>query len=250
MAGRERMRLTDTAIARLCPHEREYTVWDSRVAGLGVRVRPTGGRSWVLLLDAGGRSKRVSLGPVSTKSVEEVRRECHARKANLEPGRMESAARPVPLFRDFVAGTWKEAHIDGHKPSTREHLVSVGRPDSADFRVEAAGPHCGGRHQMLVRPVQPDRAGQCQSLARPPSADLELRRRLRPHRNQSHSGHHVQPATETHAVPVPGRGYLPPPCPGCADPAGKPAASRHHPPSAAHRMPQGRDRQPQMVRSS
>ena len=122
MAGRERMRLTDTAIARLRPREREYTVWDSRVAGLGVRVRPTGGHSWVLLLNAGDRSKRVSLGPVSTKSVEEVRRECHAHKANLEPGRMESAARPVPLFRDFVAGAWKETHFDGYKPSTRESI--------------------------------------------------------------------------------------------------------------------------------
>ena len=122
MAGREQMRLTDTAIARLRPREREYTVWDSRVAGLGVRVRPTGGHSWVLLLDAGGGSKRVSLGPVSTKSVEEVRRECHARKANLEPGRMESAARPVLLFRDFVAGAWKEIHFDGYKPSTKESI--------------------------------------------------------------------------------------------------------------------------------
>ena len=40
MAARERMRLTDAAIARLRPREREYTVWDSRVPGLGVRVRP------------------------------------------------------------------------------------------------------------------------------------------------------------------------------------------------------------------
>ena len=36
MAGRKRMRLTDAAIARLRPREREYTVWDSRVPGLGV----------------------------------------------------------------------------------------------------------------------------------------------------------------------------------------------------------------------
>ena len=43
MAGRERMKLTDAAIARLRLREREYTVWDSRVAGLGVRVRPSGG---------------------------------------------------------------------------------------------------------------------------------------------------------------------------------------------------------------
>ncbi|MCY4503525.1 MAG: Arm DNA-binding domain-containing protein, partial [Alphaproteobacteria bacterium] len=73
MAGRERMKLTDAAIARLRPREREYTLWDSRIAGLGVRVRPTGGRSWVQLLVAGGRTKRVSLGPVSAKSVADAR---------------------------------------------------------------------------------------------------------------------------------------------------------------------------------
>ncbi|MDE0407062.1 MAG: Arm DNA-binding domain-containing protein [Alphaproteobacteria bacterium] len=75
------MRLTDASIARLRPREREYTVWDTRVAGLGVRVRPSGGRSYVLLLDAGGRTKRVSLGQVGVKSLEEVRRECHAHRA-------------------------------------------------------------------------------------------------------------------------------------------------------------------------
>ena len=57
MAGRERMRLTDRAIARLRPREWEYTVWDSNLVGLGVRIRPTGGRSYVLLEDEslGGR---------------------------------------------------------------------------------------------------------------------------------------------------------------------------------------------------
>ena len=120
MAGRERMKLTDAAIARLRPREREYTVWDTRVAGLGVRVRPSGGRSYVLLLDAGGRTKRVSLGPVGVKGLEEVRRECHARRANPEPEEKPVPARRVPLFRDFVAGAWKAAHFDSYKPSTQK----------------------------------------------------------------------------------------------------------------------------------
>ena len=115
MAGRERMKLTDAAIARLRPREREYTVWDSRVAGLGVRVRPSGGKSYVLLQDMGGRSKRVSLGPVGVKSLEDIRRECHAHQANPEPERKVMHARSVPLFRGFVAGAWKEAHFDGYK---------------------------------------------------------------------------------------------------------------------------------------
>ena len=122
MAGRERMKLTDAAIARLRPREREYTVWDSRVAGLGVRVRPSGGKSYVLLQDMGGRSKRVSLGPVGVKSLEDIRRQCHARRAEPEPKGKTGPACPVPLFRDFVAGPWKEAHFGGYKPSTRRGI--------------------------------------------------------------------------------------------------------------------------------
>ena len=122
MAGRERMKVTDAAIARLRPREREYTVWDSHVAGLGVRVRPSGGKSYVLLLDMGGRSKRVSLGPVGVKSLEDIRRQCHARQANPKPEEETAPARPVPLFRDFVTGPWQEAHFDGYKPSTRKGI--------------------------------------------------------------------------------------------------------------------------------
>ena len=42
-----RMRLTDAGVARLKPRDREYTVGDTRVPALGVRVRPGGSRSWV-----------------------------------------------------------------------------------------------------------------------------------------------------------------------------------------------------------
>ena len=119
MAGQERTRLTDAAIARLRPRGREYAVWDSRVPGLGVRVRPTGGKSYVLLHDTGSGSRRVSLGPVSTRGVDEVRRECYARRASPEPDRASKSSQCVPLFRDFVEGEWKQAHFERYKPSTR-----------------------------------------------------------------------------------------------------------------------------------
>ena len=120
MAARERMKLTDAAVARLRPREREYAVWDSRVPGLGVRVRPTGGRSWVVLLDAGGRTKRVSLGPVSAKSAAEARREALRRQADPQPEKTAGSPGPVPLFRDFVAGPWKDVHFTRYKPSSRQ----------------------------------------------------------------------------------------------------------------------------------
>ena len=118
MAASKRIRLTDAAIARLRPREREYTVWDNRVPGLGVRVRPSGGRSYVLLRDVGGRSKRVSIGPVSTMTVAEARWDCLACQANPEPDSTSGQTR-APLFRDFVAGEWRKAHFEGYKSSTR-----------------------------------------------------------------------------------------------------------------------------------
>ena len=112
------MRLTDAAIARLRPREREYTVWDTRTPGLGVRVRPSGGRSFVFLHRSDGWSRRTSLGAVAARSVDAVRRECHAAIAEGAPdGATQSE---MPLFRDFVAGPWADAHFPKYKPSTRK----------------------------------------------------------------------------------------------------------------------------------
>ena len=117
------MRLTDAAIARLRSREREYTVWDSRLPGLGVRVRPGGGKSYVLLHRSPRGSRRVSLGPVSARKIEEVRKDCHARRASPEP---EHDPLPVvPLFREFVEGAWTEVHFRRYKPSTRRGFGSL-----------------------------------------------------------------------------------------------------------------------------
>ena len=149
MAGKERMRLTDGAVARLRPRRREYTVWDRRVSGLGVRVRPTGARTWVMLEEtAEGRTRRISLGPVSTMGVAEARRACHARRAVGEPERSVPEKPPAPTFRDFVEGEWKVAHFGHYKPSTRRTYSWL-----LDVRLL---PAFGGRHldRLTARQVR------------------------------------------------------------------------------------------------
>ncbi len=120
MAGRERMRLTDAAVERLRPREREFTVWDDRTPGLGVRVRPGGGKSYVWLQRSGGRSKRISLGPVSLRTIAEARRDCLARQLAHEPEKESVPRRRAPLFREFVEGEWRDAHFARYKPSTKK----------------------------------------------------------------------------------------------------------------------------------
>ena len=152
MAGKERMRLTDAAIARLRPREREYTVWDTRVPGLGVRVRPSGGRSYVVLEETDGRSKRVSLGPVSLKKIDEVRREGHARRASPEPERGSRPTRRRPVLAG-VRGGRVEASLFRPLQAFDEkgRPVRSRRPHTARLRFEAYGPHCSGTGQALVR---------------------------------------------------------------------------------------------------
>ena len=120
MATRKRIHLTDARVARLRPREREFTVWDSRVPGLGVRVRPNGGRSYVLIRTVDGRTRRVSLGPVASKGIDEARHECRARQADAAVTGPTEGPREAPCFADFVAGEWRAAHMDRCKPSTRK----------------------------------------------------------------------------------------------------------------------------------
>ena len=105
-----RIRLTDARIAALRPRKREYTVWDARMAGLGVRVRPSGHRSYIYL--RGGR--KASLGPAALKGIDEARRECLGLAAEKPTGKVR-----VPTFAEFVTGPWKEACWERYKRATR-----------------------------------------------------------------------------------------------------------------------------------
>ena len=109
-----RVRLTDARVAALRPRKREYTVWDERMAGLGVRVRPSGHRSYIYL--RGGR--KASLGPAALKDIDEVRRECLSLA-------VEEPAGKVPTFAEFVAGPWKEACWERYKRATRRGIESA-----------------------------------------------------------------------------------------------------------------------------
>ena len=119
-----RKRLTDAGIARLRPEPREYTVWDTRVRGLGVRVRPSGTRTYIYHPKSASGTRKVSLGPVTLRAIEEVRRSCLAMAATAVEARETVQDKP-PLFREFVAGRWHCACYDRCKPSTQRVMRSA-----------------------------------------------------------------------------------------------------------------------------
>ena len=138
-----KLRLTDRAIARLPAMPGEYTVWDTRITGLGVRVRSSGHRSFVVLDDRNGSSKRRTLCPVARMTVDEARSRCLAiQSGDVEP-RTDTPPVPVPHFGGFVRDVWRPERYDHFKPSTRRvedrMLASQLLPTFGDMPLDRIG---------------------------------------------------------------------------------------------------------------
>ena len=116
-----KIKLSDARVGKLKARDVEYTVWDTRIAGFGVRVRPSGGKSYVYHRHAEGRSRKFTIGPVALRSVDEARRECMRIWEGMQSGERAEGAdgAEAPFFRDFVAGPWRAACYERFKPSTR-----------------------------------------------------------------------------------------------------------------------------------
>ena len=116
-----KMRLTDANVAKLKAQGAEYVVWDTRVPGFGVRVRPSGYKAYVLHDNRAGRSKRHTLGPAMLTDVAAARRRCLGIQAGEGEDHRDSA-QPAPLFREFVAEQWKTARYDRFSSTTRRRV--------------------------------------------------------------------------------------------------------------------------------
>ena len=109
--GARKVRLTDAVVRKLRPGDTEYIVKDIRVAGLGVRVRPSGHRSFVWHGTVNDRTVRTTVGSAVLMTVEDARSECRALLNGSHPLCSGDPARraAVPLFRDFVMEDWLPA---------------------------------------------------------------------------------------------------------------------------------------------
>ena len=64
------MKLTDRQIKNLKPKKDRYEVWEGN--GFGIRVFPTGKKSWVYMYRVEGKVKRITFGSYPKMSVAEA----------------------------------------------------------------------------------------------------------------------------------------------------------------------------------
>ncbi len=99
--------------------ERDYCVWDTELAGFGMRVQPTGRYFWFVRLRHRNKHRRVSLGRTDDVDAELARSQARRLLAEVAldglPKRIVIKASPT--LSDFVATYWKDmARL--WKPST------------------------------------------------------------------------------------------------------------------------------------
>ena len=119
--ARHRTRLTVKAIAAAKPAAREYTLWDNQLAHFGVRVLPSGVKSYVVQTRVNGRMRKITLGRFSELPLGTARREGATVLARLWGGEDVTPPRKkmAPLFRTFAA-RYRKRRKHRWKPSTLE----------------------------------------------------------------------------------------------------------------------------------
>ncbi len=143
MSGsKRRIRLTVKAIAAAKPAGREYTLWDNLLGHFGVRVQPSGVKSYIVQTRARGRMRKITLGRFPELSLDAARREGAAVLARLWGGEDVTPPRKkmAPLFRDFAKRyrerrrhRWKSSSLETYDIYMRNRLM----PHFGRLRLDA-----------------------------------------------------------------------------------------------------------------
>ncbi len=101
----------DGHIARRRPPAKEKTYWDREMTGFGLRVRPSGHKSWIVKLVSRGRQKKLTLGKVEDLTAWEARqtaRKVLAEAATAGLPKRQNQGRCVPDFAAYAEEFWRD----------------------------------------------------------------------------------------------------------------------------------------------
>jgi integrase len=132
-AGMRDRRITKRLVDNLKSTAEDRFVWDNTLIGFGVRVQPTGAKSYVVKYRAGsGRgapTRRVTLGRVGTLTPDEgralARKTLAAVAHGSDPAAVKAAERRASTLRE-LAEIFLADHVEAkRKPSTAAHYRSL-----------------------------------------------------------------------------------------------------------------------------
>ena len=102
-AARYRMTLTVRTVEALQPEEKSYTASDDKLTGFGVRVQPSGLRSYLVNYRAGGRGQKATGRKPSFSSALPNSMSLTSRNRQRESKWLNQAQHMKNLWQDFTA---------------------------------------------------------------------------------------------------------------------------------------------------
>ncbi|WP_455918830.1 tyrosine-type recombinase/integrase [Ensifer canadensis] len=157
------IKLTRKAVSAIAPGEKPVIYFDELVKGFGLKVMPTGARSWVLEYrpGAGGRGvakKRLKIGSPATMSPEDAREQAIRTLARVtlgaDPASARSDERSSPTVSDLVDAFMRDHVAAKRKPKTeKEYQIIVDRhikPVLGSMRASAVVPADVARLQSHI----------------------------------------------------------------------------------------------------
>src|SRR5262249_40673183 len=118
--------ITKSVVDRLKPEASEFTVWDAKLPGFGVRVRPSGAKSYVVVYRAGaGRGapvRRFTVASVGKIAPEAARKRAKAILGAVAHGKdpaADKASERAALTVSELADRFMAEHVEPkRKPGT------------------------------------------------------------------------------------------------------------------------------------
>lgn len=116
-------KLTKRIVDQLEPEPRDRIVFDDELKGFGLRVAPTGRKTFLVQYRAGGRTRRVKIGQMGSVTPEQARRHARAVLGAVAGGDNPAEAialdRKAPRVRDLAARYLRD-HVELRlKPRTQ-----------------------------------------------------------------------------------------------------------------------------------
>ena len=119
---------------KLPPAPKEYVIWDTELAGFGIRVRPTGRKYWFVRLRQRGKHRRVSLGKAEEVDALTARGEARKLLAQIAldglPQRV--SVKIAPVLSEYAEEFWTD-YSSHWKASTQKRNQSAIRNDILPF---------------------------------------------------------------------------------------------------------------------
>ncbi len=122
-------KLTKRSVEGLAAEEKDYLAWDRDMRGFGIRVYPSGKKTYLVQYRAGRRTRRITIGQHGVLTAEEARIRAKQLLGDVARGSDPSAEKQAKRRAPTVAGLcdrFLEEYVEQHcKPTTARDYHSI-----------------------------------------------------------------------------------------------------------------------------